>query len=251
MSTQTFTSTGTWTAPVGVFSVQAEVWGAGGSGGKSGGGTNVATGAGGGGYAKKITISVTPGNVYTVTVGTGGPGSTGGNGTAGGDSWFSTTGTVYATGGGPGQAAGPGPLAGGIAGAGTIGDTLNSGSPGGAGNYPSPDNRSTAGGNGASPGGGNGGASGAGGLPPGGGGGANTTATSGAGADGQVILTWLTFTLTTSDTQSTSDSIVTHWKRVFTFLDSVASTDIFKYIADRWVSQSKSSSSWTSQNKSQ
>ena len=100
-TTETFTSSTTWTAPAGVTSVTAEVWGAGGSGASylnvSNGG---ASGGGGGAYSKKLNISVTPGNSYTVTVGVGGTAVTqGSNGNVGGDSWFSSTGTVLAKGG--------------------------------------------------------------------------------------------------------------------------------------------------------
>jgi hypothetical protein len=188
--TETFTSSVTWTAPAGVSSIQTEVWGAGGSGGKSGGGTNVGTGGGGGGYAKKNVISVTPGNTYTVTVGTGGNPPSSGNGNGGGASWFIDPSVVNATGGGGGRASSSGWTPGGAAGTGTAGDVLNSGSPGEDGNYPSPDRRSTGGGNGASPGGGAGGPSGSSGSAPGGGGGANTTGTPGSGARGEVRLTY-------------------------------------------------------------
>ena len=75
-NTQTFSTTGPWTCPVGVTSVTAECWG----GGANGGSyfayiefPNVYTfcggGGGGGAYARKRGIPVTPGNSYTVTVG--------------------------------------------------------------------------------------------------------------------------------------------------------------------------------------
>ena len=102
-TTQTFTSTGTWTCPAGVTTIQVEAWGAGGGGG---GNTSTSDGSGGGGggaYSKSTTISVTPGTTYTVTVGTGGIGSTL-NGTSGGDSWFNTTATLMAKGGNGGIA---------------------------------------------------------------------------------------------------------------------------------------------------
>ena len=103
VTTETFTTTTTWTAPTGVTSVQAEVWG----GGGGGGGQNLASdgggGGGGGAYSKKNSVTVVPGNNYTVTVGTGGTGNAGCTAsTAGGDSWFSTSGTVLAKGGSPG-----------------------------------------------------------------------------------------------------------------------------------------------------
>lgn len=64
---QTFTYTGadqSWTAPTGVNSITAKMWGAGGGSGEGG---TAGTGAYGTG-----TISVTPGNVYKIIVGQGG-----------------------------------------------------------------------------------------------------------------------------------------------------------------------------------
>lgn len=58
-----FTSSGTWIAPPGVTSAFVEGWGAGG-----GGTTNV--GAGGAGAYAWTNTSITPGNSYTVTIGT-------------------------------------------------------------------------------------------------------------------------------------------------------------------------------------
>jgi hypothetical protein len=84
---QTYSSSGTFTAPSGVTSVQVEVWG-GGEGGYSGQG-----GGGGGAYAGDNTVTVVPGNSYTITVGSGG---TAGN--PGGNSSFASA--VIAEGGG-------------------------------------------------------------------------------------------------------------------------------------------------------
>ena len=86
-SPSNFTTTGSWTAPVGVTSVTVEAYGGGGAGGAGspgGGGNNGRGGGGGGGGAfPSGTYTVTPGNSYTITVGTGGIGGTGngGNGT--------------------------------------------------------------------------------------------------------------------------------------------------------------------------
>lgn len=86
-SPSNFTTTGSWTAPVGVTSVTVEAYGGGGAGGAGspgGGGNNGRGGGGGGGGAfQSGTYTVTPGNSYTITVGTGGIGGTGngGNGT--------------------------------------------------------------------------------------------------------------------------------------------------------------------------
>lgn len=70
MATQTFTSSDTWQAPVNVFNIQAECWGGGATGGTSqGSGGHAGNGGGGGAYAKSISIIITPGITYTVTVG--------------------------------------------------------------------------------------------------------------------------------------------------------------------------------------
>lgn len=73
----------TWTAPVGITSVLVECWGGGGGGGnyftQSGGG-------GGGGAFSKATVTVVPGNTYTIQVGTGG--DTNGPYVNGGDTTF-------------------------------------------------------------------------------------------------------------------------------------------------------------------
>lgn len=116
----TFVTTGTysWVAPAGVTSVSVLAVGGGGGGGytwSSGGG-------GGGGLGWKNNIAVTPGQSYTVEVGTGGPPSN--NATdaaaAGGTSYFISTATVAGYGGGRG---GPGANAfGGGRGGGFLGD---------------------------------------------------------------------------------------------------------------------------------
>ena len=88
-----FASSGNWTCPAGVQKVLVSVIG-GGGGGK--GALSPGGGDGGhGGYGVGV-LTVTPGTVYTVTVGSGGTGTTFGNGTAGGTSTFET---ISATGG--------------------------------------------------------------------------------------------------------------------------------------------------------
>lgn len=82
---QDFTSSGTWTAPSGVYSAKFLVVGAGGGGG---GTTQLVTeyamgGGAGGGAVKQIDLSVTPGTSYTITIGAKG---TGGSGAAAGGS---------------------------------------------------------------------------------------------------------------------------------------------------------------------
>lgn len=86
LRTDTFTSTGTWTAPSGVTSVTVEAWGA-------GGGSLRDVGGGGGGCYVKAVVSVTPSSSYDIFVA--------GNSavdTDGGNSTFATT-TVVAPGG--------------------------------------------------------------------------------------------------------------------------------------------------------
>ena len=111
---QTYSTPGnyTWTCPAGVTSVQVEAWG----GGGGGGGVNqnyAEAGGGAGGSFVSYVASVTPGNVYQLTVGAGGTGGAGGTATAtnggqGGSSYFgnstagSPTGAVVLAVGGPG-----------------------------------------------------------------------------------------------------------------------------------------------------
>ena len=116
-----YTTTGTysWTAPAGVTSVSVVAVGGGGGGSTvwSGGG------GGGGGLGWKNNISVTPGQSYTVVVGTGGVPSpnTTNAGAAGGTSFFISTATVAGFGGGQG---GPNSTAfGGGYGGGYVGDS--------------------------------------------------------------------------------------------------------------------------------
>lgn len=120
---QEFTSTNTWTAPSGVFTVEVfAVGGGGGGGGVVGTGTsnNMVGGGGGGGTVKRQFISVTPGTSYTITIGAGGAGGIGastataagvGNSTTfgslltaegggGANSWGNTSGWVKANAGG-------------------------------------------------------------------------------------------------------------------------------------------------------
>ncbi len=138
-----------WTCPAGITSVDVECWG----GGGSGGGVNIsgarAVGGGGSGGAYcKATITVVPGNSYTVTVGAGGTAGTG-NGNSGGVSWFNTAATIKAVGGAGGSGGTSGtPIGPGAASVttGNIGGTINYyGGAGGTG-----PNTSTSGGGGGS-----------------------------------------------------------------------------------------------------
>ena len=134
----TFTSSGTFTVPTGVTSVNYLVVGGGGSGGSSVN-TTVYGGAGGGGAGgfRTGTLSVTPGASLTVTVGAGGASATAGSGAAingnyGNDSIFST---ITSTGGGLGAVYGSGGAAGGSGGGG-CGKSDGTPCTGGTGNTP-------------------------------------------------------------------------------------------------------------------
>jgi hypothetical protein len=94
-----FTTVGTtsWIAPTDCNSVEVLVVGGGGAGASS---ANAQSGGGGaGGLVYNPTFSVTPGNSYTVTVGSGGTPVSSANGGNGGNSVFSTI-TAYGGGGG-------------------------------------------------------------------------------------------------------------------------------------------------------
>jgi microcystin-dependent protein len=96
--TYTYTQNGNWTVPAGVTSVKVTVIG----GGGGGGGWSLATGGGGGGSGgfDTKTISVTPGTVIPITVGTGGKGGAAAtSGTAGKLSSFGSYLTVPGGGG--------------------------------------------------------------------------------------------------------------------------------------------------------
>jgi hypothetical protein len=99
-----FTASGSWTAPAGVFSIQALAVGGGGGGGASKS-TNSATsetgGGGGGGGVVDGMFPVVPGTTYTVTIGTGGAGAN--TTTAAGSNGTDTTfGSLFTAPGGQG-----------------------------------------------------------------------------------------------------------------------------------------------------
>lgn len=96
MAQDIFTASGSWEAPAGVTSVDVECWGAGACGGSG----ETRKGGGGGAYSKKLSISVTPGNSYTVVVGQSGTPVKNAEGANGGDSYFIDVSTVLAKGGG-------------------------------------------------------------------------------------------------------------------------------------------------------
>jgi hypothetical protein len=100
-TTPTLSNT-SWTAPVGVTQVEVlVVAGGGGGGAPAGGGPYTGGGGGAGGLIYNSAFAVTPGNSYTVTVGTGGSGasSSGAAGSVGNNSVF---GSLTAIGGGGG-----------------------------------------------------------------------------------------------------------------------------------------------------
>ena len=124
-----FTSSGSWTAPTGVTSVDYLVVGGGGGGASASGG-----GGGGAGAFRSGTLSVTPGTTYSITVGAGGAGGSSSAGANGSDSIFSSITSNGGGGGGAssgvanGNASGGGGGNGGSAGAGgTYGNAGGSG----------------------------------------------------------------------------------------------------------------------------
>lgn len=201
---EVFEASGTFTAPAGITQVVVTLVGAGaGGGGGENDGGNSGGGGGGGETVLMQPYTVTPGNGYTVTVGSGGGGGAtspgGGAGGAGGASSFD--GSLTAAGGGAGQRAddsGTGGAGGGsaldgsgLSGGGSTGfkggdgaDTPSSGDGGGGGG-----SLFGTGGDGGNPGAG----SNATGYGAGGGGGGGQNPAGGAGGDGSdglVIVMW-------------------------------------------------------------
>jgi len=202
-TTQSFTAPGsyTFTVPAGVNTIKVEAWGGG-----SGGNNDISRGGGGGAFAGDNTLSVTPGASYTVRVGSGGAAGTGnsgqdssfgnlivakgGNGATGGSATASTGAVRYSGGNGGSSSRNGGAGGGGSAGSqgdgGTGGSTNNTnGAVGGT---------AGAGGGAAGGNGGNTNQNGSNGGFPGGGGGERgsngTSIGSGAGGNGQVIITY-------------------------------------------------------------
>lgn len=202
---KTFTASGLFGVPHGVTSIKVEAIGGGAGSGGGNFGDQKGGGGGGGAYAAELTLAVTPGTMFTVTVG-----AAGGNNSNGGDSSFGSS--VIAKGGTTANTppSGPGPGgAGGLASASTGTIKFNGGNgaaatsttgggggggagPGGAGGNAS----GTTAGVGQSPGG-NGGIGGpngqagtAGSIYGGGGGGGAGGNLQRAGAAGVVIVTY-------------------------------------------------------------
>lgn len=203
--------TGTWEVPCNVSAITVDVYGGGGGAGGGGGGsdggafnTRGGGGAGGGAYSS-ITINVTPGSIFTYTIGAGGCGGDGGSdgssgdaGTAGAGSSFSgtdagSTAVSLSAGGGArgngGSGSGNNPGSGGAGGTATGGTTNTDGTAGsnGSGGSGGP------GGAGAGPAGGAGGASTNNpGSTYGGGGAGGGNSDGGNGAAGGILITYTT-----------------------------------------------------------
>jgi len=245
-----FSESDTFVVPETVTGITVQVWGGGGAGGGStnaGGWEARGGGGGGGGAYASSTLSVTPGQNLQVVVGAGGTGVTGDDGNFGSPSFGGPTtdpddALVRAAGGsgGTGNTDGGSPE-GGAGGTveDSIGQTKIAGGDGGNG-ATSWWASSGAGGDGAY-GGGSGGAAlssgtsdgNPGNVPGGGGGGARTqrnygSRAGGAGAAGKVVITWVTYDLTTSSMEG--GSVTTPGEDTFTYgeefvVDLVATPD--------------------------
>lgn len=163
-SWSTSMTTKTFTVPAGTTQIQ--LWGVGGGGGGGGGGAGRAGGnspaaGGGGGAASVLTgpypMTVTPGQVLTITIGKGGAGGAGGTGSgaAGSNGAAGTSSSIsggeyslqfYGCNGTAGGLAGPG-VGAGVTPSGTVGTVFGAG--GTAGWYPSMHQRINFGGDGA------------------------------------------------------------------------------------------------------
>lgn len=209
--TETITSSTNWTVPPDVYYVTVEAWGGGGGGGNV---TSGAAGGGGGAYAAN-TLRLTPGNSYSVTIG-----SAGAVGVAGGDTSFAAPTSVVAKGGSPGigGVGGSGGSAASSTGStkysGGRGGDLSGNGKGGGGGGGSATSTANGGDGEVANNGGNGGtgqgAGGAGGgnnsagspgvIPGGAGGGGGNGGSSAAGSRGEVVLTYTTSVISVSIT---------------------------------------------------
>jgi hypothetical protein len=276
----TFTSSGTWVCPPGITSITVQAWGGGGAGGGASTTNKLCGGGGGGGAYASSTVAVTPGNSYNIVVGSGGTASTG-NGGNGGNSTFNAT-TVVAAGGTGGTAGGNGPGGAGgtvaastgttryAGGAGVTGVNNSYGGGGGAGAGTGANGAAGAtsnGGTGVAPGGSGGagastsGAAGTAGSTYGGGGGGAWRAggidySGGAGAAGQVVITYSCPAITLPYTESfegitAANMLPTCWAatnlgtKVYTYTAATGSYNqaartgskfaSFKYSCDDWL----------------
>jgi len=185
--TQVFASSGTFTVPNGVTSVEVEVWGGGGGSMDSSGAGVFTNGGGGGGYSRERIHGLVPGATVTVTVGAGGTASA--SGVVGGTGGTSSFGSYCSATGGVGSSITIGNGA--NAGAGSGGDlNLNGGLGGGAIPSVNAGNGGDAAGGGGSGGWGGQSVSNAGVVPGGGAGGAGAGLVGSAGAAGMVVVRW-------------------------------------------------------------
>lgn len=219
-------SSGTFTVPAGVTSINIKAWGGGGGGSnRSGNGNGGGNGGGGGGF-RGGTLAVTPGDIINVTIGSGGNGATNSNGADGNPGQNTvvshSSGTITATGGGAGIVGNSAGGSGGTGGSGSFSGTVTNqssgfsggnggvgdGNEGGGGGGAAGDSANGGngddgadgthnGGTGGSSGGGAGGSggndgAGGNGSTYGGGGGAagDNGGGGGGGASGAVIITW-------------------------------------------------------------
>lgn len=278
--------------------ITVKVWGAGGAGARYN--TGSPAGGGGGAFASD-TYSVSPLTDYSVTVGVGGTANPDAqNGNPGGESYFIDTNTVYAKGGSgggytgsggagaPATGAGATQYSGGNGGSATGTQTGQGG--GGAGDAGNGGN----GGNSSSPVGSNGGTAGGGtgglgaadpGTTYGGGGAGAKGSPAGAGANGGVVIRYLTadltanggskstdgsytvhtfttsgtfrtggsipatvgaFTLTGNDAALAKGKFIVCDRGAFTLTGNAASTTF----EPLWETPSKTTTTWTNQNKS-
>ena len=203
-------NSGSWTVPCDVTSISVELYGGGGGAGGGGGGSNggvfntSAGGGGGGGGYSTITLNVIPGSVFSYSAAQGGCGggngsdfSDGDNGSSGGTSTFSGTDangtsiTLTAGGGvrGAGGNSGGSEGSGGGGGSASGGSTNTSGSAGAGGN----NENGGSGGTAAGPIGGSGGIGNtSAGSNYGGGGAGGGNSAGGIGAEGTILITYVT-----------------------------------------------------------
>lgn len=216
--TQTITATGTFQTPDGITTLSVECWGGGGRGGTTVSNGTETGGGGGGAYARRNALTVTPRTNYNVQVGSGSTTTS-----PGGDTFFNNATTVMAKGGNSVANNTSNGATGGTAAA-SVGDVTRNGgngangsggnNGGGGGSSAGPNNAGvnatnqngatapTGGGNGGNGRSGSNGNGSAGSIPGGGGGGVlsgnNNNRTGGAGANGQIIVTWTCSNVLTS-----------------------------------------------------
>jgi hypothetical protein len=114
-SSQIFNASTTWICPQNVTTIILQGFGGGGGGGSGDSGNGGGGGGGGGSLQSSVIVTVVPGTVYAITIGTGGaggaasgPGANGNNGGVGLDTTFAALATFQgASGGGGSQGSAP------------------------------------------------------------------------------------------------------------------------------------------------